>query len=64
MMKPRKVSFYVYADTEEEIAGLQEALFDFVSDKYSEGILVTADRLTMALRKFEDNFMVKQFLRI
>lgn len=63
-MKPRKVNFYLYAQNEQEINDLQDALFEFVSDMYSEGVLVTANRVKLALNKFADNFMVKQFLKM
>lgn len=62
-MNPYKVTFYVYAESEEEAKGLQTAMNNFVRTQYSKGVLVTARRLGEALAKFGNNFFVTNFLR-
>ncbi len=62
-MKPFKVEIYVYAEDEAEALEMQEAAYDFVNDNYREGRIVTARKCREALRKFKDNFFVKNFLR-
>lgn len=62
-MAPMKVSFYVYADNEEQVAQLQKALNDFVREKYQQGVLVTAPKLLTALKSFGSNYFVTNFLK-
>lgn len=62
-MKPYKIEIYVYAESEEKAIEVQKAVRDFVREKYQRGILVTADKLLNALRKFGNSIMVNQFLK-
>lgn len=62
-MAPQKVSFYVYADDEDQVRKLQEALNNFVREQYNKGVIVTADKLTNALSHFGNNFLVTNYLR-
>lgn len=62
-MKPFKIEIYVYADSEEKALEVQKAARDFVRERYQNGILVTADKLMNALRKFGNSIMVNQFLK-
>lgn len=62
-MKPYKISLYVYAETEEQAAETEKAAYEFVSGNYERGVLVKATKLTDALRKFKDNFIVTNYLR-
>ena len=62
-MKPFKIEIYVYADSEEKALEVQKAARDFVREKYQNGILVTADKLVNALRKFGNSMIVKQFFK-
>jgi hypothetical protein len=62
-MQPHKVSFYVYADSAEAAAKLEQTLQDFVLRKRSQSIAVRAETLTQALEKFADNYFVNQFLK-
>lgn len=62
-MKPHKVYFYAYADDEADILNLQKALNDFVREKYNEGTIVTADKLTRILQKFRHNYLVSNYLK-
>lgn len=62
-MKPYEIKIYLYADNEEEALEAQQAAYDFVNGNYNEGIIVTARKCSEALRKFRNNFFVKNFLR-
>ena len=62
-MKPYKIEIYVYANSEQEAAQVQMAAKDFVKKKYEKGILVTAQKLTSALSRFEDSIIVNQFFK-
>ena len=62
-MKPFKIEIYVYADSEEKALEVQKAARDFVREKYQNGILVTADKIMNALRKFGNSMIVNQFFK-
>jgi molecular chaperone GrpE (heat shock protein) len=62
-MKPFKIEIYVYADSEEKALEVQKAARDFVRERYQNGILVTADKLMNALRKFGNSMIVNQFFK-
>ena len=62
-MKPFKVEFYVYADDEQDVVMLQNQLNEFVRDKYNCGVLVTASKLSSALKKFCNNLFVTNYLK-
>ena len=62
-MKPCKVTFYLYAEDENEVEMLQNQLNDFVREKYNSGVLVTATKISSALSKFNNNFFVTNYLR-
>lgn len=63
-MQPYKIDIYVYADSEDEAKEAQQAAYDFVSENYEQGIIVTARKVKEALRKFKDNFFLKQYLKM
>ncbi len=63
-MKPFKATFYVYADDENEVRELERSLYDFVSEMYDKGRLVTASRLTDAVRQYGGHFLVANFLKL
>lgn len=48
-MKPVKVQFYVYAESEDEARSLEKDLHGFVDGQYRKGVLVTASKLSDAL---------------
>jgi hypothetical protein len=62
-MTPQKVTFYVYAESEQEVKELQAALNDFVRSQYNKGVLVTAKKMLGALAKFGNNFLVSNFFK-
>lgn len=62
-MKPVKVQFYVYAESEDEARSLEKDLHEFVDGQYRKGVLVTASKLSDALRRFGGGFLVTDFLK-
>lgn len=62
-MRPYKITLYVYAETPQEAEAAEKALYDFVKGKYERGVLVRAEKITEALRKYADNFFLTNFLK-
>lgn len=62
-MTPNKVTFYVYAENDAQVQELQTALNNFVRDQYNKGTIVSATKLTKAIRSFGNNFLITNFLR-
>lgn len=62
-MKPYKAQFYVYAESEQEVRELEKVLHDFTAAQYDKGVLVSATRITEAVRRFGHNLLITQFLR-
>lgn len=62
-MKPYEIKIYLYAENEVEAQQAQQAAYEFVNDNYREGRIVTARKCTEALRRFKNNFFVKNFLK-
>jgi selenophosphate synthase len=62
-MTPQKVTFYVYAETEQDTIELQKAMNDFVRAQYNKGVLVTANKLTDVLTRFGNSFLVTNYLK-
>ena len=62
-MKPVMITFYAYAEDNSDGEKLQRELYEFVNEKYEEGILITADKLRDAIHRFKDNVLVKNFLK-
>ena len=62
-MQPYKIEIYVYAETAEEAAQVQQSAINFVKEKYKSGILITADKLARAIDKFKDSYIVNQYFK-
>lgn len=62
-MKPHKISFYIYAEDDQEAIALKNALNNFVRSQYDQGILVKAGRLTELLGRYGKNPIVANFLK-
>ena len=62
-MKPVMITFYVYAECDAEGERLQKELYNFVNEKYEQGILIKADKISNALKKFKDNILINNFLK-
>lgn len=62
-MKPYKIQIYVYAENDQEAEQVAQSAKAFVKKKYEQGILITADKLSTALERFADNFIVNQYFK-
>lgn len=62
-MKPYKVEIYLYAENEDEAAEAKQAAYEFVSDNYNRGNIVTARKFADTLQRFKNNVFVTNFLR-
>ena len=60
-MKGFEIKFNVYAETREEADKATEAIKAFISEKASNGIAVTANKLSDAIGRFKDNYFVTQY---
>lgn len=62
-MKPYKIQIYVYAENDQQAEQVAQCAKAFVKKKYEQGILITADKLSAALNRFADNFIVNQYFK-
>lgn len=62
-MKAYKTSIYIYAESEEEVTAFEETFRNLLEEKRSQGIAVTANKLTSAIRKYGNNFFLNNFLK-
>lgn len=62
-MIPYRAQFYVYAESEQDVKTLEKELHDFIVSQYAKGVLVTAPKLTDAIRRFGTNLLITQFLK-
>lgn len=62
-MKPVMITFYAYAESDSDGEKLQRELYEFVNDKYKEGILITADKLRDAISRFKNNILLSNYLK-
>ncbi|MBR4755688.1 MAG: hypothetical protein IK076_01965 [Bacteroidales bacterium] len=62
-MKGYPVQFNVYAETQEEADRASAAIKGFISSQAQRGVAVTAAKLTEAVRKWGDNFIVTSYFR-
>lgn len=61
-MTPYKASFYIYAESAEQVKDLERALHDFVAIQYQEGIIVTAKHLTRLLNTYGHSPLTRHIL--
>lgn len=61
-MKPYKVEFYIYAESQEEVEQAQKAAHEFVRTQYNRGRIVSARKLAEALRKAQNNPIIGNIL--
>ena len=54
-----KIEFNVWADSEQQGEELRKAICDFINYHGQQGRKVSAPRLTEAIRKWQDNILVK-----
>ena len=58
-----EVRFNVYADSQEEADRASEAVKAFISEKARIGIAVTANRITDAIGRFKDSYLVTNYFK-
>ena len=54
-----KIEFNVWANDNSEAETLKKAICGFIDEHGKEGRKVTANKLTLAICKWKDNFIVK-----
>ena len=62
-MQPYKIEIYVYAENADEAAKVQRSAINFVKEKYNSGILIRADKLSNAIEKFKDSYIINQYFK-
>lgn len=62
-MKPYKIQIYIYAENDQQAEQVAQSAKAFVKKKYEQGILITADKLSAALDRFADSFIVNQYFK-
>ena len=60
-MKGFRVSFNVYADSQQEADLVSEAFKAFVSEQAQRGVAVTANKLAEAIRRYKNNYFVTTY---
>lgn len=58
-MNVYNITIPIYAESEQEAASAQEALFAFVNNYRTRNIAVTGNKVVSALNKLESNAFVK-----
>ena len=53
----------MYAENAEEAAKVQRSAINLVKEKYQSGILISADKLSKAIDKFKDSYIVNQYFK-
>lgn len=62
-MQGYEVKFNVYADSQEQADDAARAIKDFIGESARQGIAVTADRLTSAVKKWGSNPFVRNYFK-
>lgn len=58
-----KVAFNVYANSQEEAEAASKAIADFVDKMAKQGVAVTAEKLTQAVRNWGNNPLVRNYFK-
>ncbi len=62
-MEGYPVQFNVYAESREEADAASSAIKAFIPSQAERGVAVTAAKLTEAVRKWGDNFLVTSYFK-
>lgn len=62
-MEGFEIRFKVYAGSQAEADQASRAIKDFISGAARQGIAVTANRLTEAVNRWKDSYIVKNYFR-
>lgn len=63
-MQAYNATIPIYAETEDEVKAFEKNFYDFVDEKRSQGIAVSAKKMSQALAMFKDNQYLNNFLKI
>ncbi len=58
-----EIKFNVYANSQDEADRATEAIKAFIGAKAQQGIAVTAEKITMAVGKYKDNYFVTNYFK-
>ena len=58
-----KVTFNVYANSQEEADNASKVLAEFVDNMAKQGVAVTADKLTQAVQSWGNNSLVRNYFK-
>lgn len=62
-MKGYEIRFNVFAESQEEADRASLALRSFVDGKARTGLAVTADKITKAVERWKDSYMVNNYFK-
>ena len=62
-MKGFKVSFNIFAESQEEADKLSVELGRFVDNNAKQGIAITANKVSEAIKRWGNNFLVNSYLK-
>ena len=62
-MKGFKVSFNVFAESQEEADKLSNALGQLVDNNAKQGVAITANKVLEAINRWGNNFLVNSYLK-
>lgn len=62
-LKPYNITLHVYAENDQEAQELENALKDFVIEKYGQNVYVRAASLTRLIQQYGKAPIVNNFIR-
>lgn len=62
-MQGYKIEFYVYAESQEEADNAASEIKAFISSYAREGRAVTARKISEAVSRFKNNFLVRNYFK-
>lgn len=62
-MQGYKMTFFVYADSQEEADAAAKAVKDFISVQAEKGRAVTAKKIAEAVERYKDNYFVNAYFK-
>lgn len=63
MLQPYNITLHIYAKSEQEALELQDALRDFIIQKYNRGLYPRAESLSRVIKQYGDLPIVNNFLK-
>lgn len=62
-LEPYNITLHVYAANQQEAQELEDALKDFVIEKYNQRVYVRAESLTRLVRQYGSSPIVNNFIK-